>query len=94
MRKTLCVVAALSCLSLTGLNAATGTPHQSYRKTLNLPEEIQGYPCAKGYAWFFVAGKLEHCTVGDLNGDPSLKFGEDQPSFPACLAGTTTTRGR
>lgn len=33
------------------------------RKTLHAAQEIQGYPCAKGYAWFYSDGRLETCTV-------------------------------
>ena len=44
---------------------------QTLRKTLDRPVEIQGYPCAKGYAWFFADGKLAHCTVSR-----SIAFGE------------------
>src|ERR1035437_4378321 len=33
------------------------------RKTLEVPVEIQGYPCAKGFAWFFADGHLKQCTV-------------------------------
>ena len=34
-----------------------------YENTLQLPAEIQGYPCAKGYAWFYTDGKLQRCSV-------------------------------
>jgi hypothetical protein len=30
---------------------------------LHEPAEIQGYPCAKGFAWFYADGRLERCTV-------------------------------
>jgi len=40
-----------------------GTESQTYRKKLDQPVEIQSYPCAKGYAWFFADGKLSSCTV-------------------------------
>jgi hypothetical protein len=30
---------------------------------LHNPTEIQGYPCARGYAWFFDDGRLNRCTV-------------------------------
>lgn len=36
---------------------------QSHRSTLQLAAEIQGYSCAKGYAWFFADGRLYRCTV-------------------------------
>lgn len=34
-----------------------------HRQTLHAPTEIQGYPCAKGFAWFFADGRLNRCTV-------------------------------
>jgi len=36
---------------------------QVVRKSLEVPREIQGYPCAKGFAWFFADGHLNQCTV-------------------------------
>jgi hypothetical protein len=33
------------------------------RKKLDKPAEIQGYPCAKGIAWFFPDGKLNRCEI-------------------------------
>jgi len=33
------------------------------RKRLSVPTEIQGYPCAADYAWFFGDGKLQQCAV-------------------------------
>jgi len=38
-------------------------PSQQYRRTLTQVTEIQGYPCAKGYAWFYHDGKLKSCTL-------------------------------
>jgi hypothetical protein len=34
-----------------------------HRSTLKSPVEIQGYPCAKGYAWFYANDRLNRCTV-------------------------------
>jgi len=34
-----------------------------HRKTLSQPTEIQGYPCARGYAWFYADERLSRCTV-------------------------------
>jgi hypothetical protein len=50
---------------LCGLTSAgwAGSPAHVSRKTLDQPAEIQGYPCAKGYAWFFDGGRLNRCTV-------------------------------
>lgn len=36
---------------------------QTQRKHLDQPTVIQGYPCAKDYAWFFPDGRLNRCTV-------------------------------
>ena len=41
--------------------AATDAPLQ--RKTLDQSREIQGYQCAKGYAWFYADGALKECAV-------------------------------
>ena len=59
--KRIVSVAGLFC----GLFAAgwAQSKPQTYRKTLDQPTEIQAYPCAKGYAWFFADGKLANCTV-------------------------------
>ncbi len=38
-------------------------PHHVTRKTLDHPTEIEGYSCAKGFAWFFDDGRLNRCTV-------------------------------
>jgi len=53
----------LLALFAIGSAAAAGEPPQTTRKTLDQPTEIQGYPCAKGYAWFFDDGRLSRCTV-------------------------------
>jgi hypothetical protein len=42
-----------------------------YRKALAHSTEIQGYSCAKGYAWFYPDGKLESCAVSQ-----DTQFGE------------------
>jgi antitoxin component YwqK of YwqJK toxin-antitoxin module len=34
-----------------------------FRRKLEHTTEIQGYSCAKGYAWFYAAGQLERCGV-------------------------------
>ena len=60
MRSPLLFATALCGLFWTGQAAAAPRNH---RKTLDRPTEIQSYPCAKGTAWFFADGKLEHCTV-------------------------------
>jgi len=60
MRMT--VLFILSLFSLQSVVCAAALPH-TYRKTLDQPTEIQGYPCDKGYAWFFDDGRLNRCTV-------------------------------
>jgi hypothetical protein len=57
--------AILFVIGLCGLSCAAWAvdpPHVN-RKSLHQPAEIQGYPCAKGYAWFFDDGRLNRCTV-------------------------------
>jgi hypothetical protein len=41
--------------------AQSGTAAQ--RTKLQQDTEIQGYPCAKGYTWFYADGKLNECFV-------------------------------
>jgi len=59
-RKSLLLI-LVSC----GLTCAgwAGPRPEVHRQTLHAPTEIQGYPCAKGYAWFFADGRLNRCTV-------------------------------
>jgi hypothetical protein len=63
----------LLVLLFCGLRAAAPaqTPHRASRKTLDHPTTIQGYPCDKGYAWFFDDGHLQRCTVTQ-----EIPFGE------------------
>ena len=65
LRKKLPILFSLFALLLCGLSlvAMAGTPPTVTRKTLDQPTEIQGYPCAKGNAWFFDEGRLNRCTV-------------------------------
>jgi antitoxin component YwqK of YwqJK toxin-antitoxin module len=35
----------------------------THRTKLKQDTEIQGYPCAKGYTWFYADGKLSECAV-------------------------------
>jgi hypothetical protein len=53
----LVLLCGLQCAACAG-----AAPHAN-RKTLDQPAEIQGYPCDKGYAWFFDDGRLNRCTV-------------------------------
>ena len=59
--KAILLVFALCSLSCQ-VRANGALPHVN-RKTLDQPTEIQGYPCAKGFAWFFDDGRLNRCTV-------------------------------
>jgi hypothetical protein len=59
--KAILLVFALCSLSCP-VRANGALPHVN-RKTLDQPTEIQGYPCAKGFAWFFDDGRLNRCTV-------------------------------
>src|SRR5664279_4599087 len=56
---------AASCLILSAASSCTTHPPRetTTRKQLSIPTEIQGYPCAAGYAWFFADGKLASCFV-------------------------------
>ena len=56
--KTLLLLSILIGASL--LSAAA--PVETQRKHLNQPTVIQGYPCARDYAWFFPDGSLYRCT--------------------------------
>jgi hypothetical protein len=62
LRKKFQITLALLMCGLSLLAQAGTLPHVT-RKTLDQPTEIQGFPCAKGYAWFFEDGKLSRCTV-------------------------------
>jgi len=60
MRKTVFLAMVLCSLQCAGI---AGAPPRTERRKLAQPVEIQGYPCAKGYAWFYEDGKLHRCTV-------------------------------
>jgi len=60
IRKKLLFVLLLCGLTCTGW---AGSQLEVHRKTLYAPTEIQGYPCAKGVAWFFADARLSRCTV-------------------------------
>ena len=60
---------------------------QTYRKTLDQSAEVQGYPCAKGYAWFYQSGHLRNCTVAK-----EIAFGE--ATIPAGSWITLTEDGK
>lgn len=52
----------LACGLLAAADAAEKQP-QPTRKKLAQDTAIQGYPCQRGYAWFYQDGKLNRCTV-------------------------------
>jgi hypothetical protein len=52
--------------------AESKPPHENLTsQRLDSPREIQGYPCAATYAWFFANGKLKSCQVSR-----EIPFGE------------------
>jgi hypothetical protein len=73
MRKTLLFATALCGLLFCGLHAAdcAQPKPEVHRRFLHQPAEIDGYPCSKGYAWFFADGRLNRCTVAR-----EIPFGE------------------
>jgi hypothetical protein len=61
MKKAILFFTVLSCGLICGGIARSQS--QAVRKKLDKPMEIQGYPCAKGFAWFYADGKLNRCTI-------------------------------
>ena len=57
------MMAGCGLLVLVGVGngvAQTAQPRPvTHRTKLRQDTEIQGYPCAKGYAWFYADGKLD-----------------------------------
>jgi hypothetical protein len=53
----------------------------THRTRLQQDTEIQGYPCAKGYAWLYADGKLESCAVSK-----EFVFGEAKVPVGSILA--------
>jgi hypothetical protein len=51
------------CLCLAGLAPGDGQRPHVNKRTLDQPAGIQGYPCARGIAWFYDDGKLESCRT-------------------------------
>ncbi len=58
MKTTLLIV--LTCFGWVSIGATTPDSH---RKKLTQPTVIQGYSCAKRYAFFYADGKLDNCAV-------------------------------
>jgi len=61
-------------------------PHLE-RRHLDKPAEIQGYPCAAGYAWFYAGGALNSCQVAR-----EVAFGEARVSAESWI--TLTSDGK
>jgi len=55
----LAVVVAAGC----GVAQTVQSGSAAQRTKLQQDTEMQGYPCAKGYVWFYADGKLESCAV-------------------------------
>jgi antitoxin component YwqK of YwqJK toxin-antitoxin module len=53
----------------------------THRMRLKQDTEIQGTPCAKGYAWLYADGKLENCAVSK-----EVAFGEAKLPVGSILA--------
>jgi len=62
-----CAVFGLGC----GATQTGNTGAATRRTKLAESREIEGYPCARGYAWFYSDGKLQRCTVSQ-----ETQFGE------------------
>ncbi len=75
MRTTVVFVIIVFAIVFTVVGPSTSSAAQSqktpYREKLAQPKEIQSYPCAKGYAWYFHDGKLQKCSVSR-----EIPFGE------------------
>jgi len=56
-------IVAHAVLLATTTAVLAAPPPQTTRRMLAQPEEIQGYACAKGYAFFYTDGHLQRCFV-------------------------------
>ena len=65
MNKNLLFVIFFLCGVQSSLCGCAQAQSQTHRARLKQPAQIQGYPCAKGFAWFFVDGRLNRCTVSE-----------------------------
>ena len=61
MPKTPVCAAIWVCLA--GVAYGQGERPAIERKHLDKPADIQGYPCAAGYAWFYDGGALQSCRL-------------------------------
>jgi antitoxin component YwqK of YwqJK toxin-antitoxin module len=83
MKKMSWLVAVLVVAAGCGVTQA-GTAQSrpvTHRNKLKQDSEIQGTPCAKGYAWFYADGKLENCAVSK-----EFVFGEAKLPMGSILA--------
>jgi hypothetical protein len=78
MKKTI-LFALLSCSLICAASVACQS--QAERKKLGKPTEIQGYPCAKGFAWFFADGHLNRCVISR-----QIVFGEAKIPIGSIIA--------
>ena len=73
------------CVLLVGVGygvAQTAHPRPvTHRTKLKQATVIQGYPCDKGYTWFYADGKLESCAVSK-----EFMFGEAKLPVGSILA--------
>jgi hypothetical protein len=65
MNKNLLFVIFFLCGVQSSLCGCAQAQSQTHRARLKQPAQIQDYPCAKGFAWFFVDGRLNRCTVSE-----------------------------
>jgi hypothetical protein len=74
--------ALLFCSLLCGGGARAGA--QSTHRRLDQTTVIQGYSCAKGYAWFFANGQLNRCIVAQETafGEARIPAGSYIALFP------------
>lgn len=87
MKKLALVI--VSC-GLAGVGLAA-TETQLQRKTLAQSTVIQGYPCAKGYAWFYTDGKLKECALArdtDIGVPPQRTSSPGTPVLARAPAGS------
>jgi hypothetical protein len=64
--KSMTGLVAILAVVATGCGVAQtvkAAQEDSTRKKLHQDTVIQGYPCAKGYTWFYADGKLDNCWV-------------------------------
>lgn len=63
----------LALMASVGLIASDRERPAVSRQTLDAPRTIEGYPCDRGYAWFFDDGRLSSCKVSVETGFGELR---------------------